>query len=68
MPMMTVREGIRYCFHMITSLTATTAHRSNIQGNEIWDMYPDEVKEEISVDSWKDDSNGITTSRRFPGS
>jgi Family of unknown function (DUF6535) len=55
--MMMVRRTIgRYYF---TSLTPTTAKQD--LGNEIWDMYLDEVKEDDKriADAWKDDSNGI---------
>ena len=49
------RIGI-YCF---TSLTPTTAKQDS--GNEIWDMYLNEVKEDDKriADGWKEDSNGI---------
>ena len=42
-----------------SSLTPTTAEQDS--GNEIWDMYLDEVKEDDKriSDAWKEDSNGI---------
>ena len=55
--MMMVRRRIgRYHF---TSLTPTTAKQDS--GNEIWDMYLDEVKEDDKriAEAWKEDSNGI---------
>ena len=55
--MMMVRRRIGgYYF---TSLTPTTAKQDS--GNEIWDMYLDEVKEDDKriAEAWKEDSNGI---------
>jgi hypothetical protein len=45
-----------FCF---TFSTPTTARQDS--GNELWDMYLDEVKEEDKriSDAWKEDSNGI---------
>ena len=50
------RRNGRYWF---TSLTSITAKQDS--GNEIWDMYLDEVKEDDRriADGWKEDSNGI---------
>jgi hypothetical protein len=51
----TLRNG-RY---FSTLSTPTTAQQDS--GNELWDMYLDEVKEEDKriSDAWKEDSNGI---------
>jgi hypothetical protein len=44
---------------LLISLTPPTAQQDT--GNEIWDMYLDEVKEDDKriSDAWKEDSNGI---------